>query len=63
MKQETITRVKLTASEGMVLTNGTSYGTVIFLAEGESADAYHEIPASEYEAILAEQDAEAMRDV
>lgn len=63
MKQETITRVKLTASEGMVLTNGTSYGTVIFLAEGESADAYHEIPMSEYEAILATQEAEVMRNV
>ena len=63
MKQETITRIKLTASEGKVLTNGTNYGTVIFLAEGESAEAYHEIPMSEYQAMLAEQEAEAMRNV
>lgn len=57
MTTEYITRTKLIAGEGMVLTNGTNYGTVIFLAEGESPYDYHEIPKSEYEAMLAEEEA------
>jgi hypothetical protein len=55
MKTEYITRIKLTASEGMVLTNGTVYGKVIFLAEGIAAFDYYEITEAEYERILAEQ--------
>lgn len=57
MTTEYITRTKLIAGEGMVLTNGTNYGTVIFLAEGESPYDYHEIPNSEYEAMLTEEEA------
>ena len=60
MTTEYITRTKLIAGEGMVLTNGKNYGTVIFLAEGESSYDYNEIPKSEYEAILAEQAKENM---
>jgi hypothetical protein len=63
MTTEYITRTKLIAGEGMVLTNGTNYGTVIFLAEGESAYDYREITKSEYEAILDEQAKENMPDV
>lgn len=63
MTTEYITRTKLIAGEGMVLTNGTNYGTVIFLAEGESAYDYREITKSEYEAILDEQAKEHMPDV
>ena len=32
MKTETITRKKLTAADGMILTDGTAYGREIFLA-------------------------------
>lgn len=63
MTTEYITRTKLIAGEGMVLTNGKNYGTVIFLAEGESAYDYREITKSEYEAILDEQAKENMPDV
>lgn len=52
MTTEYITRTKLTASEGTILTNGTTYGTVIFLSPTETAYDYHEIPMSEYEAML-----------
>ena len=49
-------RTVLYADEGTVLTNGTDYGTVIWLAEGVSPDSYHPIPREEYEAILATQE-------
>ena len=48
-------RVILTAEEGMVLTNGTDYGKVVWLAEGASPEDYRAIPMQEYEAILAQQ--------
>lgn len=55
MKTETIVRIKLTAGEGMILTDGEVYGATLFLAEGMSADAFREIPRAEYEAMLEAQ--------
>lgn len=49
-------RTVLYADEGTVLTDGTHYGTVIWLAEGVDPDSYHAIPMTEYEAMLAEQE-------
>lgn len=49
-------RTVLYADEGTVLTNGTDYGTIIWLADGVSADDYHAIPVAEYEAIMKEQE-------
>lgn len=45
------TRTVIYADEGKVLTNGEIYGTQIFLAEGQSADDFHEITQKEYEEI------------
>ena len=45
-------RVILTADDGMVLTNGTDYGTTIYLAEGADPAAYHQITEAEYKAIM-----------
>ena len=48
----------LYADDGMMLTNGTDYGRVIYLAEGADASAYREISEEEYEAIIAEREGE-----
>lgn len=52
-------RTVLYADEGTVLTNGTDYGTVIWLADTVSPEDYRPIPLAEYEAILARQAQEA----
>lgn len=48
-------RTVLCADEGTVLTNGTNYGVVIWLAEGVSPNSYHPIPRREYEQIMEQQ--------
>ena len=40
----------LTAEEGMVLTDGVSYGTIIYLADGDDGSRFHPITTEEYEA-------------
>ena len=59
MKTETITRKKLTAADGMILTDGTAYGREIFLAVGADESIWHEIPEAEYEDIMQAQDLKA----
>lgn len=58
MKKETITRIKLTASEGHVLTNGESFGKIVYLASGDEGDGWYEITEGEYEAKMAELEAQ-----
>jgi hypothetical protein len=54
MKQETIVRIKLIASEGMILTNGETYGTEVYLGSGDSPDNWREITDEEYNEIQKE---------
>lgn len=58
MTTETITRVKLIASEGMVLTDGENYGKEVFLAVDADQTKWHEITQAEYDAILASEAAD-----
>ena len=56
MTQETITRIKLIASEGMMLTNGETFGKEVFLGTGDSVDNWHEITEAEAQAIMDEME-------
>lgn len=55
MIETNITLRKLTADEGMVLTNGEAYGKEIYLGIYDSAENWHEITDAEYAEILAAQ--------
>lgn len=46
-------RKVLTADEGMILTDGNTYGRIIYLADGMSADDFRQITEAEYEALQA----------
>ena len=55
MKLETFEMRKITASEGMVLTNGEAYGKEVYLGCNDSQDNWHEITDEEYKEILDKQ--------
>lgn len=52
MTESTITIRKLTASDGMTLTNGEAYGKQIYLGKNDRADNWQEITDAEYENIM-----------
>lgn len=43
------TRIVIYADEGKILTDGTTYGKQIYLADGKNADSFWEISENEYE--------------
>ena len=49
MKETTITLTKLTASDGMTLTNGEAFGKEIYLGVNDKAENWTEIPDAEAE--------------
>ena len=49
-------RKTITATSGHILTDGTTYGKMIFLAEGVDESAFYEITEEEYAAIMAEDE-------
>ena len=63
MKQETITRTKLTADEGMTLTNGTTFGKEVYLGSGDKPENWREITDEEAAAIQKEKEEEELNDV
>lgn len=58
MIQEIINIRKLIASEGTILTNGSAYGTEIYLGKNDSAENWHEISLDEYEQIKTQIESE-----
>ena len=56
MTKETITSIKLIASDGMILTNGEAYGKEVYLGTGDSPDNWYEITEEEYNAIANENE-------
>lgn len=51
MEKTMIELIKLTASEGMVLTNGDAYGKEIYLGINDSESNWREITDAEHEEI------------
>ena len=49
-------RTTLYAEDGMILTDGEHYGTVIHLAVDSDAEKWHEITREEYEQIIKERE-------
>ena len=49
---------KLTASESMMLTNGSAYGKEIYLGVNDSPENWYEITEEAYEEILKQQESE-----
>lgn len=61
MIEQIIELKKLIASEGTILTNGSAYGTEVYLGKNDSAENWREISLEEYEEIKAEVQAEIER--
>ena len=58
MEFSTIELTKITASTGMVLTNGETYSKEIYLGVNDKLENWHEITEAEYQQILDEQNKE-----
>lgn len=58
MNITTIELRKLTANDGMILTNGEVYGREIYLGVNDSPDNWHEVTIDEYESAMADAESE-----
>lgn len=56
MEKTKIELIKITASEGMVLTNGDTYSKEIYLGANDSVENWHEITDAEYEEIMKDEE-------
>ena len=56
MKTTEIKTIRLEADEGKILTDGETYGSVIFLGSDRNLDEFTEITKEEYEQRMAEQE-------
>ena len=57
MARKTVERIKLTATDGMVLTNGAVFGKEVYLGSSDKAENWHEITEEEAKEIQKEQEA------
>ena len=48
----------IVASEGMMLTNGEIYASSVRLGDWDSPDNWHEVTVAEYEAVMADREAQ-----
>lgn len=55
MIKEIIEIEKLTAAEGMTLTNGEAFGKEVYLGKNDSAENWHEITDAEAEELQKEE--------
>ena len=58
MRTESIELIKLTASDGYVLTNGEAYSKEVYLGCNDKAENWREITEAEYNEILKQQEEE-----
>lgn len=54
MTQDTVIINKITADEGMILTNGETFSKEVFLGKNDKAENWYEITEAEYAKIIAE---------
>lgn len=58
MKTENVVLTKIEADEGMYLTNGETYGKIIYLGKNDATENWHEITETEYEQIINQRESE-----
>ena len=54
-------RIILTASDGTMLTNGEVYGKTVYLGINDKPENWYEITEEEYQAKMAELEAESLK--
>lgn len=63
MKTTKIELIKLTASVGMTLTNGETYGKEIYLGKSDAPENWYEITDAEAEELQAAEQPETDKDI